>query len=521
MTSQATLPPLTHAWKGCICQGTATEILRADVQDHLRFLQKELGYKAIRFHASYHDDLGVVERAADGTLVFNWALLDKVYDVLVELGFDPIVELNPMPACIASGDNTFFFYKMNVTPPKLMSEWEELVTATVCHFIERYGMNRVRRWKFEVWNEPNLNGQFWTGTQEEYFELYAASARAVKGVHPDLEIGGPAAAGGEMVLPFALWCREHGAPIDFFTYHNYPMGEYGVYAWRKDSPHAPGMFFADEFKNTRVAVTEAGFGDIPHIITEWNIQHCGHNGKAKWVGGDDVVRLFGCAAVLHHNLHTEPHVDVLGYWTASDVMHEARVTHRRYDNRNQYYGLLNLAGEPKPAFHAFSFLNRLNGPRYDIPCPDKPALADWIITDETVTTRALLWNFHMPEMETETWTGAVELPLPERLKEARQVRLATALVTEGEGSAWETWKALGSPASLSRIDEEALRAAATPRHRSRYVEVIDGKARLDFTLRRDEVLFVEALSVEPSVAFADSADLVALNKALEYPGAVE
>jgi len=89
MPASTMLPPLKHAWKGCIRQGTATEILRADVQQHLRFLQKELGYQAIRFHATFHDDMGVVERAADCSLVFNWALVDKVYDFLVEIGFDP------------------------------------------------------------------------------------------------------------------------------------------------------------------------------------------------------------------------------------------------------------------------------------------------------------------------------------------------------------------------------------------------------------------------------------------------
>lgn len=514
----ATLPPLKHAWKGCICQGTASEILRADVQAHLRFLQKELGYRAIRFHATFHDDLGVVERSDDGSLVFNWALVDKVYDFLVEVGFDPIVELNPMPTCMASGDKTFFYYKMNITPPSEMAEWEQLIAATAAHFIERYGLARVRRWKFEVWNEPNLNNQFWSGTIEEYYELYAASARAIKAVHPDLQIGGPAAAGGAMVLPFAQWCREHDVPMDFFSYHFYPMGEYGIYAWREGSPAAPGEFFADEFRNTREGLTEAGFGDIPHIITEWNIQHCGPNGKSKWVGSDDVVRLFGCAAVLHHNLHTEPHVDVLGYWTASDVMHEARVTHRRYDDRNQYYGLLNLAGEPKPAYHAFAFLNRLTGPRYSIELPDRPALADCIVTDETVTTRALLWNFHMPEMETQSWTGKLTLPLPPKLAAASKVRLATALVTTGAGSAYETWVAMGRPASLTRIDEEALRTAAYPRQNSRYVEVVDGNAVIEFTLARDEVLFIETLPVESAVAMATSADIKALNHALEYPG---
>jgi xylan 1,4-beta-xylosidase len=518
--SAATLPPLKHAWKGCICQGTASEILRADVQQHLRYLQKEIGYRSIRFHATFHDDMGVVERAADGSLVFNWALVDKVYDFLVELGFEPIVEFNPMPACMASGEKTFFHYKMNITPPRLMAEWEQLVAAAARHFIERHGLARVRRWKFEVWNEPNLNNQFWSGTQEEYFELYAASARALKSVHPDLQVGGPASAGGEMVHAFAAWCRERAVPMDFFSYHFYPMAEYGVWKWREGSPAAPGRFFADEFRKTRAALAEAGFGHLPHIITEWNVLHCGPHGKAKWVGCDDVVRLFGCAAVIHHALHADPHVEVLGYWTASDVMHEAGLTRRRYDERNQHYGILDIAGEPKPAFHAFSFLNRLQGPRHDISLPDRPALADCLVTDETVCTRALLWNFHLPEMPAQTWTGRLALPLPPALASAKRVRLATALVTAGAGSAYETWLALGRPASLSRIDGEALRAAAWPRQSSRYVEVVDGHATLEFALARDEVLFVETLPVEPGLAMETPAELAALNHALEYPGAL-
>jgi beta-xylosidase len=199
-------------------------------------------------------------------------------------------------------------------------------------------------------------------------------------------------------------------------------------------------------------------------------------------------------------------------------MHEARITHRRYDDRNQHYGILNIAGEPKPAYHAFAFLNRLNGPRYDLALPNKPALADFIVTDETVSTRALFWNFHTPEMKSESWTGKLALPLPPALASAKQVRLAIALVTAGAGSAYETWIALGRPPSLTRIDEDALRTAAWPRQSSRYVEVVDGRAIIDFTLARDEVLFVETLPVESNVAMTTSADIAALNHALEYPG---
>jgi hypothetical protein len=121
-------------------------------------------------------------------------------------------------------------------------------------------------------------------------------------------------------------------------------------------------------------------------------------------------------------------------------------------------------------------------------------------------------------MPAQPWTGRLALPLPPALASAQQVRLALALVTAGAGSAYETWVALGRPASLTRLDEEALRTAAWPRQSSRYVDVIDGHALLEFTLARDEVLFVETLPVEPGVAMATPADVAALNHALEYPG---
>jgi hypothetical protein len=122
-------------------------------------------------------------------------------------------------------------------------------------------------------------------------------------------------------------------------------------------------------------------------------------------------------------------------------------------------------------------------------------------------------------MEAESWNGRLKIPLPPTLASASKVRLAMALVTAGAGSAYETWVAMGRPASLTRIDEEALRTAAFPRQSSRYVDVVDGCAVIEFKLERDEVLFIETLPVESGVAMGTSSEIAALNKALEYPGA--
>lgn len=519
-----TLPPLKHAWRECICIGRAAEILTGSVQAQLRRAQKEIGYRRIRFHASFHDELGVVAANPDGTVRYRWALVDQIYDLLVELGFAPIVELNPMPQAIASGDKTFFDYKMNVTPPKTWQAWEDLCYAAAAHFVERYSLSRVKNWLFEVWNEPNLRGQFWTGTEEDYYQLYAASARGIKRVHPDLKVGGPASAGTAMVLPFARWCRDQGVPLDFVTCHNYPMDEYGKWPRREGSPHPLGYAFVNEFKNCRAALDAEGFSPLPIIVTEWNTQHCSPEGIAKWVGTSDCSRLFSAAAALHYAVETDPYVDALGYWTLNDSMQEAGVTSEPLGLRNQYYGLMTIDGLPKPAFHAFRYLARMNGPRLPLVSADRPGQAGGLVTDETVTIRALLWNFQMPLTGDPEWRGTLQLPVPPSLADRGSVLVVAAMITAGAGSLYETWQALGGPVTLTRIESEALAAAAQPRHYILRLPVIDGKATLPFALRRDEVLFAELCP--PRVGscldgLETDAALAALDRALQYPGAVQ
>lgn len=173
--------PLRMPWKQGITVGRAYELLRADLLDHLRLVQRVVGYRYCRFHGVFHDDMDVVRRDAGGKLFFQWHHVDKVYDALLALGLKPFVELNPMPAALASGTQTIFAWKMNVTLPREYDEWAQLVRAFTEHLIERYGLDEVATWYFEVWNEPNLSG-FWSGTQEDYWRLYDVSARTLKSV---------------------------------------------------------------------------------------------------------------------------------------------------------------------------------------------------------------------------------------------------------------------------------------------------------------------------------------------------
>jgi len=235
---------LTMPWRNCIAVGRANNLLRADILEHLAYAQKIMGYRYCRFHALFDDEMDVVRRdEKTGKLIFQWHQVDKVYDALLKLGIRPFVELNPMPKVMASGTQLMFHYNMNVTPPKSYDEWELLVSAFTSHMVERYGLDEVRKWYFEVWKEPNLSG-FWSGTQDEYWKLYTASAKAVKGVDAQLRIGGPASSKGNWIKEIITYTTKNKVPLDFVSTHLYPQDEQVQYPDRVGSHYKVGDFFS-------------------------------------------------------------------------------------------------------------------------------------------------------------------------------------------------------------------------------------------------------------------------------------
>ncbi|HEX8017098.1 MAG TPA: glycoside hydrolase, partial [Flavobacterium sp.] len=170
-------------FKECIGAGRANEGLRADWQQQLAMAKKECDFKYIRFHGLLSDDMAVYREDPKGNPEYNYQYVDVLFDFIVSLKMKPFVELGFMPNALASGSETIFWWKGNVTPPKDYKKWEDLIRNLTEHFTERYGAEEVKTWYFEVWNEPNLTPGFWTGTQAEYFKLYEYAARGIKAVN--------------------------------------------------------------------------------------------------------------------------------------------------------------------------------------------------------------------------------------------------------------------------------------------------------------------------------------------------
>jgi Beta-xylosidase len=376
--------PLVHFWSECVGAGRANEGLRANWLRQLKQAVDECGFRYIRFHGIFHDDMFVYRRGEDGKGRYNWQYIDELFDSLLGIGIRPFVEFSFCPADMASGPDTMFWWKCNVTPPADFGEWAELIERAVTHWVDRYGIDEVRRWYFEVWNEPDLPG-FWASTKSEYFRLYKTTVRAVKRVDDRLRVGGPATsnfvpddrfdgekldesrqstfAGGDIdALPWkAVWvedflsyCSGEGLPVDFVSTHPYPtdFGFDGSGVYRSES-RCVGATRRD-LQWLRDRVDASPYKDAELHLTEWSSspspRDCSHD------------FLPAAAFIVKTNLESAGLADSLSYWTFTDVFEESG------GGKSIFYGgfgLINFQGIVKPAYHAYRFLNALGDEEID------------------------------------------------------------------------------------------------------------------------------------------------------------
>jgi xylan 1,4-beta-xylosidase len=179
---------------------------------------------------------------ASGHPVYDWTIVDRIFDVYVERKMKPLVQIGFMPEALSThpepyrhnwkpGENLNGIYTGWAYPPKDYDKWAELVAQWAQHCVKRYGRAEVESWLWEVWNEPN--GGYWKGTPEEYHKLYDYSAEAVRRAIPAARIGGPDSTGpaGAAAAAFLRNFLDHalhgknyatgktGSPLDFVSFH--------------------------------------------------------------------------------------------------------------------------------------------------------------------------------------------------------------------------------------------------------------------------------------------------------------
>jgi len=430
--------PFPHFWEQMFGSGRAALSLRESYRRDLRETREITDIRYVRFHAIFHDELGVYDEDAQGHPIYNFSYVDQIYDGLIANGVKPFVELSFMPYKLASRSAPHaFWYKQNVAPPKDWSKWDDLITSFTQHLVDRYGVDEVATWYFEVWNEPNID--FWVGDpkQPTYWDLYDHTARDVKKVNARLRIGGPATAQAAWVDALIRHAADNKVPLDFVSSHVY------------GNDHAEDVFGTHENipRNKMVCRAVAKVHDqikssamptLPLIWSEFNASYGNEPPvtdsiyMGPWLA--DTIRQ--CDGL----------VDMMSYWTFSDVFEEQGVV------RTSFYGGFGLIGAGdilKPSFEAFKLLHKLGNTRLDE------------ASDSALVTRSndgsltiAVWNYAAPEEPGASRTVTL------RFQHTQASRAQIWRLDADHGDPHPAYEKMGSPKYPTPEQVSQLRAAA-------------------------------------------------------------
>jgi xylan 1,4-beta-xylosidase len=415
-------------------ESTGGRPIAAEFEDALRLAREELGAERVRAHAILHDDLGVY-REQGGEPRYDFSRVDEVYDRVLASGLRPVVEVSFMPRDLAAdAEPTIFEYRGHISPPRDWERWGELCRRLAAHLVERYGLEEVRRWGFEIWNEANLE-VFWSGTQAEYFRLYDVAVRAIRSVDDRLLVGGPASAAAGWIADFLDFVVAESAPCDFVTTHTY------------------GNLPLDVREAARIRDLE------PEVWwTEWGASptHFNEVSDLAW----------GAPYVLHGMKSVQGRADALAYWVVSDHFEELGRPPRLLHGG---FGLLSVGNLRKPRWWALALAEELGTDLVELALSGDGAggLVDgWAARGPDGAIRVLLWNGTLNQRQT---TGAplldreVELTVDGLASGAYDVSVArvdlersNVLQTWPPERDWPTAEEWDRLRVADRLDEEQL-----------------------------------------------------------------
>ena len=431
--------PLPHFWEHMFGSGRAILSLRDSYRQDLREVKQVTGMQYVRFHAIFHDEVGVYDEDAQGNPALNFSYVDQIYDGLLANGVRPFVEISFMPKKLASNTNALhaFWYKQNVSPPKDYAKWDELITQFTKHLIERYGIEEVSQWYFEVWNEPNID--FWAGDPHRptYFDLYDHTARDIKTVNSRLRVGGPSTAQAAWADAFIRHCADNKIPVDFVSSHVYGNDSAeDVFGTHEKIPR--DRMVCRAIQKVHEQIKSSPIPTLPLIWSEFN---------ASYANEQDVTDATYMGPWLADTIRQcDGLVDEMSYWSFSDVFEEQGVVKKPFYGG---YGLIAAGGIPKPAFNAFVLLHGLGDQRLAITSEDT------LVTRRKDGTLVIAtWNFGSPGTAGEA--KAIEF----KFEHARVSKMQITRLDSEHGDVHKTYEAMGSPRYPTRAQLEKLRAGA-------------------------------------------------------------
>jgi len=446
---------------------------------------------------------------AQGRPVYNWTILDGIFDTYHAAGVKAYVEVGFMPQALSIHPEPYQHHFSPTGdrsiaggwafPPKDYAKWGELVYQWTKHCVERYGRAEVESWYWEIWNEAN--GGYWKGTPADFYKLHDYAVAGVRRALPTARVGGAdtAGAGGDFTKNFIEHCLrgtnyatgEVGTPLDFLSFH------------AKGSPK-----FVDG--HVRMGVSnqlhafDAGFGIVASYPETKRLPIV--------VGESDPD---GCAACQGPQLGYR-NTTMYSSYTAEAVTRAYEVADRHgvnldgtltwafeFEHQPFFAGFRALATEgiDLPVLNVFRLFSRMDGARLgatssgsrdldDILKNGVRAAPDVSVLATRAGSRINVLVLHYHDDDVPGPAAAVTLALDGLAPSTGELRLTHYSVDHDHSNAFTAWLAMGSPAKPTPEQYAQLEAAGklgTVSETPGSVAVDHGQATFSFTLPRQGV----------------------------------
>ena len=409
---------------------------------------------------------GAYREDAQGRAIYNWTILDGIFDTCLECGVKPYVEIGFMPEDLSLKPEPYQhqwtptarydqIYTGWAYPPKDYAKWSELVYQWTKHCVEKYGRAEVGKWYWEVWNEPNIG--YWRGTPEEFFKLHDCAIDAVRRALPTARVGGPDVAGGpggKFLHNFLEHCLRGtnyatgriGTPIDFISFH------------AKGAPKFVAghvqMGLASQLRDINAAfAVVAGFPELkdkPIVIGESDPDGCAAcQGPQLGYRNTTMYSSYTAASFAReHDLMDRSGVNLEGVLTWAF----------EFEDQPWFAGFRALAsnGIDLPVLNVFRMFGKMSGQRLRVESdgavsldellkggvrvrPDVSALASLDASQLFV----FVWHYHdddLPGPDAEVELALNGLPWPDG-----EARLQHFRIDAGHSNAFAEWQRIGSP----------------------------------------------------------------------------
>jgi xylan 1,4-beta-xylosidase len=449
-----------------------------------------------------------------GRPVYDWTIVDRIFDTYLQRGMKPIAQLGFMPEALSShpvpyrhywkpGDNYNDIYTGWAYPPKDYAKWGELVYQWVKHSVARYGEAEVKTWRWELWNEPNIG--YWKGTPEEYQKLFDYSEAAVHRALPAAQLGGPETTGpswdkaGDFLRGFLQHCvsgtnyvtGKTGTRLDFVTYH------------AKGSPKLTNghvrMNMATQLRDVQAGMeilnSFPSLRQLPIILGENDPEGCAAcgvqtNPDNAYRNGTMFSSYTAAAYARLYELADQHQINLAGAVSWSF----------EFENQPWFAGFRDLAtnGVDKPVLNVFRMLGLMGGPRVAVTNPQAMSLPDILkqgqneradigalATADAHSAAIMVWNYHNDDLP----APPAEIELTLHGVAAAKALLQHYRIDQEHSNSYTTWQALGSPQQVTPAQRTILAQSGqlalltSPS----WVSAKNGEAVLHFTLPRQGV----------------------------------